>query len=96
MFELLISMGIQAVVLIAAMVVLALNHRREIASSKAREEQLYAAVISKEPARYAAVLEALRNDPATRIRVMEVENELAMNAQKVMDQDSTPGAYPIT
>jgi len=96
MYELLISMGIQAAVLITAMVVLVLNHAREIRHYKAREEQLYAAVISKDPARYAAVLDALRTDPETRGKLMEIENELAINAQKVLDQQDSKGAYPIT
>lgn len=77
------------------MAVLVLNHAREIRHYKAREEQLYAAVISKDPARYAAVLDALRTDPTTRGKLMEIENELAINAQKVLDHETNTG-YPIT
>jgi hypothetical protein len=88
-------MGIQATVLIAAMIVLVLNHRREVANYEKREQQLYAAVLSKGASEYAAVLDALRTDPVTRTRIMEIENELALNAQKVVDQERATG-FPIT
>lgn len=88
-------MGIQAAVLIAAMIVLVKNHVREVANYTHREQQLYAAVISKDPAQYTAVLDALRTDPETKGKIMEIENELALNAQKVMEQEKMTG-YPIT
>jgi hypothetical protein len=55
-----------------------------------RERELLGAVLAEHVDDYVRVIDGLRTKPDDKIRTMQVENELALNAQKLSQMEGIP------
>ena len=55
-----------------------------------RERELLGAILAEHVEDYVKVIDGLRMKPADKIRTMEVENDLALNAQKLNQMEGIP------
>lgn len=55
-----------------------------------REQELLAAILAKDVNDYLQALDAVKREPGDHLREMELENELAINAQKLSQEEGIP------
>ncbi len=60
-----------------------------------REQELLAAVLSKDADEYTRALESLKQEPHHKIKAMELENELALKAAEIENAEASRSGFPV-
>jgi FtsZ-interacting cell division protein ZipA len=71
------------IVVIGMLAVQVWNNREDRKKFSKREDMLYAAILAKDPAQYAALHDSIKMDPKDKERIMRLENELAIKAAEI-------------